>query len=50
MLHCKLHYDGRYILYPWSGNVHEVMDLAERFNIQQPIIEIVEMILEGGLD
>lgn len=27
--HCRFHYDGRYILNYWSGNVEDIFTLAE---------------------
>jgi len=33
ILHCKYHYDGRYILNRWSGDVQDIMTLADTLGL-----------------
>jgi hypothetical protein len=33
VLHCKCHYDGRYILNRWDGNVEDIFTLADTLGL-----------------
>lgn len=34
LTHCKCHYDGRYILNEWSGDVEDIMNLADKLGLE----------------
>jgi hypothetical protein len=34
-LHCRQHYDGRFILNNWSGNPEDILGLAEALGLKE---------------